>query len=148
MKNTEDDRLFSVTDGLKTISYACNSNGRIEVVEGDGWQPVNDVNGLAWREIERQIDRARDRVASGRTSCLYYYMVANQMSISLLAHYTRQWRLTVLLHLIPFFFKRLPIVKVQKYADLFLVLPEDLIRGELRPAVYHLSSGHEQEYSA
>ena len=148
MENAKDERHLSVTGGLKTVSYAKDYQGRVEMVEGDGWQPINDVNGQAWREIEKQIDRARAQVASGRTSCLYYYMVANQMSILLLARYSRQSPLKVFLHLIPFFFKRLQIVETQKYADLFQVAPEDLIRGDLRPAVYQLASSHGQERSS
>lgn len=138
----------SVTGGLQTVSYASTGDGRVEMVQGDGWQPVNDVNGQAWQEIERQIARARAKVVSGRVSCLYYYMVAHQMSPLLLARSTRQSLLTVFLHLIPFFFQRIPRDTLQTYADLFQVAPEALSRVDLPPAIPSSSPGHEHEHSA
>lgn len=105
------------------------SNGGIfELVAGDGWQPVNDVNRQAWREIEKKVDLARRKVAAGRFSCLYYHMVANQMNVFLLARYTGQRPWTVFSHLLPFFFQRLSVEQVQKYADLFHLSPADLAK--------------------
>ena len=143
MQTDTSDTSASVTDGLHTVSYAVNNQGTIEQVKGEGWQPVDDVNRQAWQEIERQIELARSRVAAGRASCLYYYMVANQMSILLLARYSRQSPLLVLMHLIPFFFKRLSEARLERYAALFQVTAADLTRAELRPAVYFSSRGHE-----
>ena len=146
---TQDERQHpSVTDGLKTVSYASNGTGRVDMTKGDGWQPVNEVNGQAWREIEQRIDRARTRVASGRASCLYYYMIANQMSPWLLARYTRQSLLAVLLHLLPFFFKRLKTGALQKYADLFRIAAEDLVLGKLPPAASPSFSEYAKEHSS
>lgn len=145
MADTEHQGRQGVTDGLKTVSYARNQQGRIEPVEGDGWQPVNDVNGQAWREIDQRIALARAKVASGRLSCLYYHMVANQMTVWLLARYTRQSALTVLLHLLPFCFNRLPLGRLQTYADLFQVAADDLRRGLLPPATSPLALNCEPE---
>ena len=137
------DKAASITDGLQTVSYTANSQGKLEQVKGPGWQPTGDVNRQAWQEIEKQIEQARNRVAAGRASCLYYYMVANQMSILLLARYSRQSPLLVLMHLIPFFFAILSETRLERYAALFQVTPEDLARGDLRPAVYFSSLRHD-----
>jgi len=146
MADTEHQGRQGLTDGLKTVSYARNRQGRIEPVEGDGWQPVNDVNDQAWREIEQRVALARQTVASGRASCLYYHMVVNQMNPWLLARYSHQSPLTVLLHLLPFFFNRLPLGRLQTYADLFQVAAEELRRGLPPSAGPPLSPGREPEH--
>lgn len=141
--NFDPDTASSITDGLKTVSYVKNGEGKLEQVRSDSWQPVNEVNLQAWQEIEKQIDQAKNKVASGRVSSLYYYMIANQMSIPLLARYTKQSVIRVLFHLNPFFFKRLGTDRLKRYADLFKTSIEDLTKGELQPAVYHSSETHD-----
>ncbi len=126
----------SITEGLKTVSYAVNSQGEYELVPGLGWQPVNVVNRLAWQEIEKKIASSREDVAAGRVSCLHYYMTANQMDIGLLARYTRQSRWLVRLHLVPFIFNRMRPKTLKKYAGLFQVPPADLISGKLNTPIY------------
>jgi hypothetical protein len=133
----------SITDGLHTLNYIPGDSGRITTGQADSWQPVNDVNQQAWQEIDRHIDKASRKIASGRASCLYHYMAANQMDPRLLASYTRLplWR--VYLHLLPFFFKRLSRDDLRAYAQLFEVSEDDLKAGRLLPAVYHRAARHD-----
>lgn len=126
-----------ITDGVKIISYVANNKGNQELVQGSMWSPVDDVNNLAWQEIDKHIEASKDKVAAGQASCLHYYMTANQMDTSLLASYTRQPRWLVRLHLIPFCFSRLRPVTLNKYAEVFNVSQDDLSQGELKPAVYN-----------
>jgi len=133
-----------IADGLKTVSYVADTKGNQELVPGSIWQPVNIVNRQAWQEIEKHIELSKEKVASGRVSCLHYYMTANQMDIGLLAQYTRQARWRVHLHLIPFFFKRLRVTTINRYAEVFQVSPDDLIQGALRPPVYNHGNYEEQ----
>lgn len=132
----------SITDGLHTLSYSPNDTGQITARTAAGWQPVNEVNLQAWQEIDRHIAQALRKVADGKASCLYYYMVANQMNIPLLASYTRQPFWKIYLHLRPFFFNRLSSRQLHLYARLFQVPEDDLRTGRLRPAVYHTVSRH------
>ncbi len=133
-----------IAHGLKTVSYVANAKGKQELVSGSIWQPVNIVNRQAWLEIEKQIEISKGKIRAGRVSCLYYYMTANQMDSSLLAQYTRQSRWVVRLHIVPFFFKRLGLKTLKKYADIFKVAPDDLIQGKLKPPVYQ---EHESQFS-
>jgi len=129
----------NVTNGLKIVSYAANSNGECALTPDDVWQPVNIVNTQAWREIERSIAASKAKIAAGRVSCLHYYMTANQMDAGLLAQYTGQSRWTVCLHLLPFIFNRLSKKTLQTYAQLYRVSADDLAHGRLRPPLYHLT---------
>jgi hypothetical protein len=126
----------NITNGLKIISYGVNSKGEYELTPDDVWQPVNVVNAQAWQEIEKNITASKDKIADGRASCLHYYMTANQMDTGLLAQYTGQPRWRVCLHLMPFFFHRLPADTLKKYAELFKIFPDDLTQGRLRPPLY------------
>lgn len=128
-----------IAGDIPTISYTPDREGNQERVAGSYWQPVNVVNQQAWRQIDRQIEVSKRKIEAGRVSCLHYYMTANQMSVGLLGKYTGQSGLLVRFHLLPFFFKRLRRETLQVYADLFKVEVEDLIRGELKPPLYHQS---------
>lgn len=136
MKNQEDAFDKGITDGVNIVRYSVNDNGEYKMVSGPGGQPMNVANHLAWEEIDKHIQRAREKVACKRMSCLYYYMVSNHMDVSLLAKYTRQSRLRVRLHLIPFIFNRLGPRSIATYAELFQVSVEDLMQGRILPPVY------------
>ena len=137
MKNEQNNKEESVTDGLHTVSYVADAQGEQELISGSVWQPVNIVNRQAWEEIEEHIAASREKIAQGRVSCLHYYMIANQMNIGLLAKYTGQARCLVRLHLVPFVFRRLGRKTLDRYANVFLVSPEDLIQGILKEPVYN-----------
>ncbi len=132
-----------ITDGMKIVSYVQDHQGNQALVAGAMWHPVDIVNSQAWAEIDRQIKAAKVRVTAGRASCLYYYMVANQMNIGLLAAYSGQSRWLVRLHMVPFFFNRLSTRTLNKYAETFKVSADDLLQGKLRPPVYQ-----QQEHEA
>jgi hypothetical protein len=132
-----------IADGLTIVSYAADSKGKQALVPGSFWQPVNDVNRQAWLEIEKHIEVSQRKVASGKVSCLHFYMTANQMDVGLLAQYSNQARWRVRLHLRPFFFNRLGSAAVNRYAEVFQVSPDDLIRGKLRPPVYMQSNNED-----
>lgn len=128
----------SITNGLHTLAYV-RAGDMIAPVAQAGWQPVNEVNQQAWEEIERHVELARSAVRAGRRSCLYYYMVANQMDCHLLGQYTGQSPLLVWLHLRPFLFRWISQARMQRYADLFQIDTHDLAQGTLRPPIYSLS---------
>lgn len=125
-----------ITDGIKIVSYVKDDQGNQELVAGSMWHPVDIVNRQAWAEIDKQIKTAKEKVAAGRVSCLYYYMTANQMNTSLLASYTGQSRWMVRLHMVPFFFLRMRARTLNKYGEIFKVSVDDLLAGRLRPPVY------------
>lgn len=126
-----------VTSGLKIVSYVTNNNGEYELAQDFAWQPVSVANQQAWREIEKNIARSKEKILSGRTSCLHYYMTVNQMDTALLARYTCQPRWKVCLHLVPFIFNRLSAATLHKYAELYRISPDDLLAGRLMPPIYN-----------
>ena len=144
MDNPKQSPGDEISNELKTVSYVANVQGNQELVSGSIWQPVNIVNRQAWLEIEKHIALSKEKVASGRVSCLHYCMVANQMDTALLAQYTRQNRWRVHLHLVPFFFNRLRLITINRYAEVFQISPEDLLQGALKPPVYDYGDYEDQ----
>jgi hypothetical protein len=132
MKPVEHSSAAAITEGLKIVQYSPNSSGDFEQVAGFICPEVEVANHQAWREIDRQIAGSREKVLAGRVSCLHFYMTVNLMDTGLLARYTGQSRWRVQLHLLPFIFNRLPAYILQKYARLFKISPDDLIKGRLR----------------
>jgi hypothetical protein len=134
-----------ITDGLKIISYVAGNDGNHELVPDSMWDPVSIVNRQAWQEIEKKIESSKARIATGRVSCLHYYMTSSLMDTGLLAKYTGQPRWLVCLHMIPFFFNRLRAETLNKYVKIFKVSQNDLIQGKLESSVYneqvHSSAG-------
>ncbi|MFA6498182.1 MAG: hypothetical protein WC256_03850 [Desulfurivibrionaceae bacterium] len=137
MENPEYSSGEGITAGLKIVSYAVNNKGEYELRPDFVWQPVNVVNHQAWLEIDKKITQSRKKVAAGRVSCLHYYMTANQMDTGLLAQYTGQPRWKVFLHLVPLIFNRLSANTLKKYAELYKIAPDDLIKGRLLPPLYN-----------
>ncbi|MGB3222704.1 MAG: hypothetical protein WBB23_07865 [Desulforhopalus sp.] len=120
-----------ITDGLKIISYVAGNDGNHELVSDSMWHPVNIVNRQAWQEIDKKIEYSKAKVATGKVSCLHYYMTSSQMDTGLLAKYTGQPRWLVCLHMIPFFYNRLGAKVLNKYVKIFKVPLQDLIQGQL-----------------
>lgn len=125
-----------ITNGLDIAGYVRDDRGNQELVTGLMWHPVDIVNSQAWAEIDKRIAAAQEKVVAGRASCLLYYMIANQMTTGLLAAYAGQSRWLVHLHLVPFFFHRLPARTLHRYAEIFKVSVDDLLVGRLCPPVY------------
>jgi hypothetical protein len=137
MEQKDTSAADGITDGLKIISYVANNKGSQELVSGSMWDPVAIFNRQAWQVIEKQIEASKEKVASGRVSCLHYYMTANQMDTALLAKYTGQSRWLVRLHMVPFFFSRLRVGILEKYIEVFKISLNDLSPSTLKQTVYN-----------
>lgn len=131
MKVEEIENEVGLAKGLRIISYAVDDRGKYIGASNAGSEPVNVANGLAWKEVRRNIQEVGDKVRSGRLSPLAYYMAIHLMDPGLLAGYVDMAKWRVRLHLTPFFFKRLGDGVMEKYAALFRVSIHELRSGEL-----------------
>ena len=115
-----------ITDERREICYAVDENGRYVLAESAGWQPKNIANNQAWGIISEQISQTLKKIKAGKLSPLAFYMVKNQMNISLLSKYAGFNRWRVKRHLKPGVFKRLESSVLKQYADVFEIDIEDL----------------------
>jgi hypothetical protein len=133
MKISEVPNDTGITEGIREIRYAVDSDGRYERVGSTGWEPVNIANALAWEQIRREVAAAAIRVKEGKLSPLAYYMAVNQMDQALLARYAGMSRWRIWWHLRPGVFRRLNKKILARYATLFNIPLAELMDGKLLP---------------
>lgn len=106
-------------EGLTKVCYAVDQNGKFTRVQSSGWTAEETVKGLAWEKIHRELARAAKLVREGKASPLYYFMIARQMDIGLLAQNMGISGLRLRWHMRPAVFARLNATWLSRYADCF-----------------------------
>ena len=117
-----------ITDDIREICYAVDENGRYILAQSAGWEPKNIANDQAWMLIEDEVSQAVKEIKAGKLSPLAFHMVKNQMNVGLLSKYVGFNRLRVKRHLKPSVFRRLKPSILQKYAGVFEIEVEELLK--------------------
>ena len=91
-----------------------------------GWDVKTKALDLAWEDIEKRIEAARQKVLNNEASPILYFLELRLMDMTILASYTGFWKWTIKKHLKPAAFKNLSQQKLQQYADAFNVSVEEL----------------------
>jgi hypothetical protein len=124
-----------IPENLKEVCYAVDEGGNYVLAESVGWEPKNVTNDQAWEVIHAQVADALGKIHAGQQSPLAFHRVINQMNISLLSKYVRMNRWRVKRHLKPDVFKRLKSDILKRYADVFGITVEQLLK--VPPDVTH-----------
>jgi len=117
-----------VPEGLHEICYAVDEGGSYVRVGSAGWEPKNVANDQAWEIIKAQISDALESIHAGRLSPLAFHMAINQMTVGLLSKYVRMNRWRIRRHLKPDVFKRLRPEMLRRYAEVFEIPVEQLLK--------------------
>ena len=115
-------------EDLHEVCYAVDEGGNYVLAESVGWEPKNIANEQAWEVIQAQVAKALEGIRIGRQSPLAFHMAANQMNTGLLAKYVRMNRWRVKRHLKADVFKRLKPEILKRYADVFEITVEQLVK--------------------
>lgn len=110
----------------KEVVYAVDGSGKYSSELSTGWDVKTKALDLAWEDIEKRIEAARQKVLNDEASPVLYFLELRLMDLSILSSYTGFWKWTIKRHLKPSVFKNLPEQKLQKYADAFNVSVEEL----------------------
>jgi hypothetical protein len=110
----------------KELSYAVDEKGNYTTSLSSGWEVKTKALDVAWGDIEKRINDARQKVLNGEVSPLLYFMELKLMDLSIVASYTGFWKWTIKRHLKPAVFKKLSDKKLQKYAEVFEVSRDEL----------------------
>ncbi|OAM27588.1 MULTISPECIES: hypothetical protein [Eikenella] len=102
--------------GHQKIIYGTR-NGRYQAATSTGWQDEAYATGQAVAELEAQTQAARQAVARGERSPLYYHMYRSRHDEASLAQAAGVWRWQVRRHMQPAAFQRLPEKILAKYAQ-------------------------------
>lgn len=110
----------------KEVVYAVDSSGKYSTELSTGWDVKTKALDLAWEDIEKRIETARQKVLNNEASPILYFMELRLMDPGIVAAYTGFWKWTVKRHLKPSVFKKLSEKKLQQYANAFNVSVEEL----------------------
>lgn len=110
----------------KEVVYAVDSSGNYTTELSTGWDVKTKALDVAWNDIEQRIAAAKQKVLNNEASPLLYFMELRLMEIGIVAAYTGFWKWTIKKHLKPAVFNKLPVEKLNKYAEAFNITIEEL----------------------
>jgi hypothetical protein len=110
----------------KEVVYAVDGSGKYSSELSTGWDVKTKALDLAWEDIEKRIEAARQKVLNNEASPILYFLELRLMDIGILAAYTGFWKWTIKKHLKPSAFKNLTEQKLKQYATAFNVSVEEL----------------------
>ena len=105
-------------------------DGRYEAGTSSGWQDEAYATEMAVAELDEQTRAAREAVARGEYSPLYYHMFRFRHDESGLAMAAGVWKWQLRRHLRPEIFAKLPDKTLQKYADALQISIDELKRTD------------------
>jgi hypothetical protein len=118
--------LSSLGKITKELCYATNDSGKYITGLSKGWDVKIEALDVAWDEIKRRIESAREQVLKNNASPILFFMEYRLMDINILAGYSGFWKWQIRRHLKPKVFKSLSNKKLAKYAMAFNIKVEDL----------------------
>ena len=110
----------------REVVYAVDASGKYSTELSTGWDVKIKALDLAWEDIEKRIEAAKQKVLNNEASPILYFLELRLMDLGILASYTGFWRWTIKRHLKPSVFNKLSEQKLQQYADAFNVSVEEL----------------------
>lgn len=110
----------------KEVVYAVDSSGKYSTELSTGWEVKARALDVAWQDIEKRIEEARQKVLRNEASPILYFMELRLMDMGIVSAYTGFWKWTIKKHLKTAAFNKLPEEKLKKYADAFNVSVEEL----------------------
>ena len=116
-------------ENIHEVCYAVDESGRYVLSDSAGWEPKNIVNDQAWEIIKAQVQTVSEQILAGKLSPLAFHMAKNQMNTGLLSRYVGFSRWRVKRHLRPAVFRRLEPDVLRRYADVFEITVEQLLKA-------------------
>ena len=110
----------------KELTYAVDESGKYTTELSAGWEVKANALDVAWDDVQKRIADAKEKVIRKEASPLLYYMELKLMDITIVASYTGFWKWQVKRHMKPGAFNKLNDKKIQRYAALFEISPEEL----------------------
>ncbi len=110
----------------KELVYAVDSSGNYTTALSSGWEVKAKALDVAWEDIEKRIEAARQKVLNNEASPILYFIELRLMDIGIVSAYTGFWKWRIKRHLKPGIFRKLSADKLQKYAEAFNVTVQEL----------------------
>ncbi len=127
MKKQDIPQDKSALDGYsRELYYVKGDDGKFTTGLSSGWEVKASALENEWNDINKEIDEAKQKVADGEKSPIYYFMIKNLMDYSLLGSYMGFWRCKIKKHCKPKGFSKLKDSTLEKYANVFQVAVEEI----------------------
>jgi hypothetical protein len=127
LKKSEIPQDKSLLQGFtREVDYALDEKGHYTSGLSTGWEVKTSALNLAWDDIHERVLEAKLKVEQGEASPILFFMELKLMDPAILSAYTGFWQWQVKRHLKASVFKKLSERKLQKYAALFEIKPEEL----------------------
>ena len=110
----------------KEVCYGVDENGKYATDLSTGWDVKVTALDVAWKDIEKRIEDAKQKVLRGEASPVLYYLELKLMDLTILSSYTGFWKWTIKRHMTTTVFNKLSENKMKKYAEAFDVSLEKL----------------------
>jgi hypothetical protein len=110
----------------REVCYVKNQDGKYETALSRGWDVKKDALDSAWENVKERIEEARQAVANGEKSPVYYFMELKLMDLQVLSGYTGIFSFFIKRHFKPSVFKGLSDRKLEKYARAFDISVSEL----------------------
>ncbi|RWY49412.1 hypothetical protein [Mucilaginibacter gilvus] len=118
--------LSSLGKVTKEVCYATDELGKYVTELSRGWDIKITALDTAWSDVELRIADAHQKVLNKQASPVLFFMEKGLMDIGILAGYTGFWKWQIKRHLKPNVFAKLPLKKLQRYAEVFNVSVDDI----------------------
>lgn len=116
----------------REVVYAKDEDGKYTSSLSQGWDVKKEALDNAWDDVNDKIEEAKQAVANGEKSPVYYFKELNLMDMPTITGYTGFWTFNVKRHFKPSVFQKLSDKKLQKYADAFGITIEELKSPNLK----------------
>jgi hypothetical protein len=110
----------------KEVCYVVDGSGKYVTGLISGWDVKKEALDVAWEDIAKRIETARQKVINKEASPVLFFMEYRLMDLATVAAYTGFWKWTVKRHLNPAVFAKLSDNKLKRYAEAFNTSIDDL----------------------
>ncbi len=111
---------------MTEVLYVTDENDEYTTANSIGWEAKKLALDESLSLINERVEEARENVAKGIASPIFYFMELNKMDLAVLAAYSGFWKWTIKRHSRPNIFKKLSDSTLKKYADAFGITIEEL----------------------
>jgi hypothetical protein len=120
----------NIFEHITKVVYAVDKDGNYVKVPTRGWEPENIALQQAWEVINAKVEAARKQVLDGTASPLLYHIEKNMLDLNLVAEYMDFSKKKVKSHLEPQVFAALDRETLDKYAFVFKITTDQLLKTE------------------
>lgn len=113
---------------IHKLMYATKEDGSYTQVNSEGWEVENMATRQAWEAVLEELQEIEARVRKGELSPIAYFMHKHLMELPILARHMGKWQWQIKRHFKPAVFRKLDQDTLNRYARVFNIPVDTLVR--------------------